>query len=287
MAIPRIFVSHSHKDDAFTQRLVSDLRLAGAQVWVDISDIMANDFMDRINQALDSCDWVVCVLSPDSLASRAVTMEINAALNLLRQGRLKGVIPFVGVHVEEKMIPPLWATLHRYNAAQDYPFALRGLLGALGLPTPAAYAATGYAQPAQPQPENASYRAVPGQAATAASWRAPAPPASAVRATWLMDKRVVGVLYAVALLLCIPYGATTGSSSASSALVPAWASVLLYAGALVLFAGLVLALYQAAKLRSWGWFIVFLLLGWTFFPGLFYFRLGPAVLRARDLPRPL
>ena len=52
MAIPRIFVSHSHKDDAFTQRLVSDLRLAGAQVWVDISDIMANDFMDRINQAV-------------------------------------------------------------------------------------------------------------------------------------------------------------------------------------------------------------------------------------------
>lgn len=39
MAEPRIFVSHSHRDDAFTERLVRDLRAAGADVWVDLSDI--------------------------------------------------------------------------------------------------------------------------------------------------------------------------------------------------------------------------------------------------------
>lgn len=44
MAAPRGFVSLSHQDDEFTQRLVDDLKTAGADVWVDVAGIGAEDF---------------------------------------------------------------------------------------------------------------------------------------------------------------------------------------------------------------------------------------------------
>ena len=62
MTVPRVFVSHSHLDDAFAPRLVADLRSAGALVFVDIVNITANDFMQRINNALAHSDWMVLVL---------------------------------------------------------------------------------------------------------------------------------------------------------------------------------------------------------------------------------
>jgi hypothetical protein len=59
--VPRIFVSHSHKDDAFTTRLVADLRTAGAQVWVDDSAIQHGSFMRRISDGLEQSEWLVLV----------------------------------------------------------------------------------------------------------------------------------------------------------------------------------------------------------------------------------
>jgi hypothetical protein len=34
MAQPKVFVSHSHVDDAFAEQLVADLRAAGADAWL-------------------------------------------------------------------------------------------------------------------------------------------------------------------------------------------------------------------------------------------------------------
>ena len=39
MAKPRIFVSYSHQDSAFAQRLVSDLEKTGSRIWYDVSEI--------------------------------------------------------------------------------------------------------------------------------------------------------------------------------------------------------------------------------------------------------
>src|SRR5579885_1756844 len=82
MAAPRVFVSHSHLDDAFTRRLVDDLIAAGANVWVDVAGVGADDFQDRINQALVSCEWFLLVLTPSALRSPWVKMEVHAAIRL-------------------------------------------------------------------------------------------------------------------------------------------------------------------------------------------------------------
>jgi formylglycine-generating enzyme required for sulfatase activity len=134
----RVFVSHHHsiEEDAFTARLVDDLRRAGALTWVDVAEIHAGDFMERINTALASTDWVVVVFTPASLRSLPVRTEVNAALNLVWQGRMRGVIPVVAQQCELAEIPPTWTTLQRYDATKDCQGAFTGLLNALGLPQP-------------------------------------------------------------------------------------------------------------------------------------------------------
>jgi hypothetical protein len=87
MSQSRIFVSHSHKDDAFTERLVADLRQAGANAWMDRTDLGAGNFQQRISDALAVCEWFVLVLTRDALDSPWVRQEVDAANRLKNQGR--------------------------------------------------------------------------------------------------------------------------------------------------------------------------------------------------------
>lgn len=132
---PSIFVSYSHKDSDFTQRLVNDLHSAGADVWVDVEGISHGNFMQRIDDALERCQWMVLVLTPNAIASQNVKNEVYAALNRVSQGYMRDVIPMLAAACEPKIVPPQWATLHHYDATKDYSAALRGLLIAIGLVT--------------------------------------------------------------------------------------------------------------------------------------------------------
>lgn len=136
----RVFVSHHHspKEDAFTARLVTDLQAAGADVWVDNERIPSGDLVRRINEGLAGRQWLVLVMTPESLKSPWVQAEVDAALHQYRAGRMLGVIPFVAQACDEREIPPLWAPLYRYDATREYQNALAGLLCALGLTASAA-----------------------------------------------------------------------------------------------------------------------------------------------------
>lgn len=135
MGQPRIFVSHSHKDEDFTQRVVDDLHRAGAEVWVDVAGISHGNFMQHIDDALAHCDWLVLVLTPNAVASPYVKSEVYAALMRANQGFMRDVIPVLAAPCAPGSIPPQWDLLHRYDATQNYEVALDGVLGAVGLPT--------------------------------------------------------------------------------------------------------------------------------------------------------
>jgi basic membrane protein A len=162
-------VSHHHSpdEDTFTARLVTDLKAAGADVWVDTKDISSGDFVERINAGLSDRHWLVLIMTPAALASNYVQAEVNAALNDQIGGRMRGVLPFVVQPCKERDIPPLWRTLHRfdavkggYAAARDQLFKTMALLtpsppppplvGAVSEPTPASSgpASPGAAAPA-------------------------------------------------------------------------------------------------------------------------------------------
>ena len=65
-----VFVSHSHVDQEFAERLVGVLRRHQIPVWYSDTDIQgAQQWHDEIGKALQRCDWFIVVLSPDSVAS--------------------------------------------------------------------------------------------------------------------------------------------------------------------------------------------------------------------------
>jgi virginiamycin B lyase len=150
MAGANVFVSHSHQDGAFTHRLVADLQQAGATVWVDVAGVGAGDFQKRINDALSACDWVVIVLTPDALTSTWVEQEVNAAIRLKHQGRIRDVIPIQAGPVDHRTLPPLWGVFNIFDATRDYRGAVSSLLRAIGLPAAGVQEVAGSPSPTGP-----------------------------------------------------------------------------------------------------------------------------------------
>ena len=123
---PRIFVSHGHKDDEFTQLLVDDLHRAGAVVWVDVAGITHGNFMQRTDEALTHYGWLVLLLTDNALASPYVKDEVCAALHWVKQGYMYDVVPVLSAPCTPGTIPPQWDVLQRHDAIQGYAAALAG-----------------------------------------------------------------------------------------------------------------------------------------------------------------
>ncbi len=74
--MPHIFISYSRKDEAFAHRLAQSLSDLGADIWIDVKAISAGTKWSRaIQQGLDTCDALIVVVSPDSMASTNVEDE--------------------------------------------------------------------------------------------------------------------------------------------------------------------------------------------------------------------
>lgn len=82
MTIPRIFVSHSHTDDVFGQRLIADLRtiLGEEAVWYDANGLRGGDeWWNNILAEITARDTFIILLSPEALGSKWVNDEITIA----------------------------------------------------------------------------------------------------------------------------------------------------------------------------------------------------------------
>jgi len=102
-----IFISHSHRDSAFATQLASDLRNAGLDIFIDEWSLKPGDsIVQKINQAIRDSDYLIVILSPDSVQSPWVQAEINAALMRQLGKRNISIIP---VLYRQCSIPPLLA----------------------------------------------------------------------------------------------------------------------------------------------------------------------------------
>jgi formylglycine-generating enzyme required for sulfatase activity len=147
----RVFVSYASQDRTFAQKLVTSLQASGAEVWWDVSGIDEGDFLGKINQALQQCQWLVLVLTPNAVASKWVNIEVNAAINRREQGLMQGVLPVLATPVQAGMVPPVWDNLHRYDAVKNYQGEVGRLLIKLGL-SPAPVQQLVHHAPVQPAP---------------------------------------------------------------------------------------------------------------------------------------
>jgi hypothetical protein len=75
------FISYSSQDNAFAERLANDLKAKNLGVWFDKWEIRVGDsLMQRIGQGIRENDYLIVVLSPDSVASEWVKKELAEAM---------------------------------------------------------------------------------------------------------------------------------------------------------------------------------------------------------------
>jgi hypothetical protein len=92
----QVFISYSRKDISFVEQLVADLKNVGLDVWYDVSGIRGGSrWRIEIETAIRKSQFVVVVLSPDSIASEWVEREFLFASNLERE-----IIPLMYRHCE-------------------------------------------------------------------------------------------------------------------------------------------------------------------------------------------
>ncbi len=82
----QVFISYSRKDISFVEQLAADLKNAGLDVWYDVSSLGGGSrWRVEIEAAIKNSQFVIVVLSPDSIASEWVEREFLFASNLDRK----------------------------------------------------------------------------------------------------------------------------------------------------------------------------------------------------------
>jgi hypothetical protein len=123
--MPQIFISYSRKDIAFARKLAGDLEKAGYDVWWDLTDLRGGDDWPRvIPAAIESSQYVIVVLSPNSAISDWVEKEYTQALGLRKK-----IIPIM---LKPSRVPFALNTINYINfASGDNVDNLNKLLTAL------------------------------------------------------------------------------------------------------------------------------------------------------------
>ena len=79
----QVFISYSRRDLSFVKSLVDDLKEAGYDVWYDLSELEGGSRWGKeIQNAIQNSQYIITVLSPDSVASEWVEREFLYASKL-------------------------------------------------------------------------------------------------------------------------------------------------------------------------------------------------------------
>jgi len=76
----RIFISHVERDAAIMQQIADGLEAAGYATWYFERDVLpGTSYLIQITQAIEQCDAIVLVVSPNAIGSDQVTKEVVGA----------------------------------------------------------------------------------------------------------------------------------------------------------------------------------------------------------------
>jgi hypothetical protein len=97
-----VFISHSSRDSWIARVIAEKVTALGAEVWLDGKDLRGGDIIDQeILKGIDACREAVVLLSPESVGSQWVIVEIGAIW-----GQHKRVTPILN-NVSHDAIAPL------------------------------------------------------------------------------------------------------------------------------------------------------------------------------------
>ena len=120
------FLSYSRKNKDFALKLQKDLRENQVECWIDTRDISAGKIWDReIEEAIQSCDSLILILSKDSVESDNVLDEVYHAL-----GIGKNIIPIM---IEDCKVPYRLSRYQNIDFSKDYSSGFEILLKNLNI----------------------------------------------------------------------------------------------------------------------------------------------------------
>jgi hypothetical protein len=152
----RVFISYSHRDEAWKDRLVGHLRVLAPQgeidVWHDRRIGAGEAWQTTIEEAIDRADTAILLISADFLTSEFIRTEEVSRILSLRASRGLRVIPLI-------VKPCAWTAIEWLRALQARPIDGRPLSAAEAHEVDSALAELAlevYASPEGPQEQLAS-----------------------------------------------------------------------------------------------------------------------------------
>lgn len=128
-ASTRIFLSHSHEDNAWCRQFVEGLREIGADVWYDEHNLGYGVLQDTIDRQLRDRPTFVVVLTPASTRSAWVRLEMDAAMRLQQKEPERIILPVIAETCE---MPLLWGAYKYVSGPNDSGLAVAEAVGRVG-----------------------------------------------------------------------------------------------------------------------------------------------------------
>lgn len=125
-----IFISYCYMDKAFAKRLAEDLQSKGIKVWIDEGEILVGDsLLRKIKEAIDDVDYLGVVLTPNSVKSEWVQVEVEIAMNEEIDGKKVKVLPLLAKECDlpNYLKRKKWADLRGDNYVKGLEEVLRRL----------------------------------------------------------------------------------------------------------------------------------------------------------------
>jgi hypothetical protein len=103
---PSVFVSYSHKDKFLVQKIVNELEEKGAEVLIDETELSVRDsLVYKLTNAINKANFIIAVLSPNSIKSKWVQRELQLAIDREIQEDQPIVLPIVCRGLNNQDIP--------------------------------------------------------------------------------------------------------------------------------------------------------------------------------------
>lgn len=127
--MPNVFISHTSLDKSFVRHLANDIERFGISVWLDEKEIRVGDsIVSTIEKAISNSDYVIIVLSKNSIEKPWVVRELNAAYALEIERDTKVILPIM---LEKIKLPTFLMDKLYADFSDNYDKGFQNLLNAL------------------------------------------------------------------------------------------------------------------------------------------------------------
>ena len=90
----KIFICHNSKDHDFVFKLISKMKKEQIVIWIDDWEIDIGDsIIEKVNEGLEASDFLIAIISENSIESNWVKRELNSTLQRQLNDRDITILP--------------------------------------------------------------------------------------------------------------------------------------------------------------------------------------------------